>query len=575
MAQTYTLDEAAAKMALSLEEFKRRLRTEWTQIRSFRDGNTLRFRANEIDELARTIGLGSSAELQLGDSDEVGAMDPEATVAAPVPKKPAPKKNDDALINLDSDEVFLLTGDDGPKSGKSAVIKSGKPKADSGVKLGDSRKKLKPGQSPPASAADDDESILSEDEFELPTGMSSSKMTGKSGKLSSIKLKSSESGAMPKPGDSGSKHKAADSGAKHKTAAPPAAPPDSSEFELSLDADSDDFELSLMPDSDEEVSLGGEPPAAGNKSGQSGINLNRPADSGVSLEGKSGRNLAGQSGKNLAGQSGKNLAGKSGKNLAPQPDSDEEIDFELSIETPGSGMSSKKSHGSSKKLQQDSDSEFELSLEEPSDLSLDLDEGDGQKGDIFEATDFEIPALEDDSASEAISLDDADTDLESSEFDLAIDDAGEAVDDESASEVVAIDEDDVQSKKKKLKKKKKKKAVAADDEGEGVDFDDMELEEGSSASQALTGVNPEADEDAEEYEVSESAEDGAVRYAAPAQWGALPAVLMLPTMLVLFLGGLMAYELLHGMWGYQQSNKPTTPLLTALADTFGMKPAAP
>jgi len=570
MAQTYTLDEAAAKMSLALEEFKRRLRTEWTQIRSFRDGNTLRFRANEIDELARTIGLGSSAELTLGDSDELDALaDP-----APAPKK-GKKPADDELMNIDSDEVFLLTGDDAPKAGKSGVLKAGKGK-DSGVHVGDSKKKLKQPPAPPA--VEDDESILSEDEFDLPTGLSSSKLTGRSGKLSSIKLKSSESGSMPKPGDSsaklksgdsGSKHKAADSGSKHKAADSgskhKAADEDSSEFELSLDADSDDFELSLMPDSDEEVSLGGEPPASGSKSGQSGINLNRPADSGVSLEGKSGRNLSGKSGKNLSGKSGKHAA-------VPPPDSDEEIDFELSIDSPGSGASSKRINvgNSGKKLPQpDSDSEFELSLEEPSDLSLDLDDDSGAgKGDIFEATDFEIPALEDDSASEAISLDDADTDLESSEFDLAIDDSGEAADD-SASEVVAIDEEEVQTKKKKLKKK----AVASDDE-DGVDFDDMELEEGSSASQALTGVNPEADEDAEEYEVSESSEDGSVRpAAAQAPWGALPAIMMLPTMLVLFVGGLMAYELLHGMWGYQQANRPTTPLLSALAEMFVGKPA--
>src|SRR5256885_16407517 len=65
MAQTYTLEEAADHLNLSVEEFKRRLRTEWTQIRSFRDGSTLRFRANEIDELARSYGLGSSDELPL------------------------------------------------------------------------------------------------------------------------------------------------------------------------------------------------------------------------------------------------------------------------------------------------------------------------------------------------------------------------------------------------------------------------------------------------------------------------------------------------------------------------------
>ena len=123
----------------------------------------------------------------------------------------------------------------------------------------------------------------------------------------------------------------------------------------------------------------------------------------------------------------------------------------------------------------------------------------------------------------------------------------------------------------------KKKKLAGDDEeaADGVDFDDMELEVGSSASQALSGVNPEADEDAEEYEVSESSEDGSVRplgYAPPVPWGPLPVILMLPTMFVLFIGGLMAYELMHGMWGYQQSTKPTTPLLTSLADAFGMKP---
>ncbi|WP_020471587.1 hypothetical protein [Zavarzinella formosa] len=551
MAQTYTLDEAAAKLSLSLEEFKRRLRTEWTQIRSFRDGNTLRFRANEIDELARTIGLGSSAELQLADSDEIGLLGDDAKAAPkPVPaasKKPAPPPDDEPL-NLDSDEVFLLTGDEAPKPAKPGSSKKlkGKSPADSDLKLKDSSKGKKPAPPP---VVDDDESILSEDEFELPSGMSSAKMTGKSGQLSSIKLKSGESGAMPKPGESGRQ--------KAPPPAPAPVPPDSSEFELSLDADSDDFELSMMPDSSEEVALGGDPLELKRGTGQSGINLNRPADSGVSLEGK---------------KSGKNLSGKSGKNIkAPPPksDSDDEIDFELSIDSTGS--SAKKLSG--KKLQQDSDSEFELSIEESSDLSLDL-EGAGEedkKGDIFEATDFEIPALEDDSASEAISLDDADTDLESSEFDLAIDEDGGAAIDESASEVVSIDEEDVQSKKKKLKNKKK---LAGDDE-EGVDFDDMELESGSSASQALTGVNPEADEDAEEYEVSEASEDGTVRpagYAPPTPWGPLPVALMLPTMFVMFIGALMAYELLHGMWGYQQSTKPTTPLLTSLADALGMKP---
>src|SRR5205823_1319722 len=138
-------------------------------------------------------------------------------------------------------------------------------------------------------------------------------------------------------GDSG-KLKSGDSGSGKQKAPAAKADDSSSEFELSLEADSDEFELSLAPDSSEEVALGEAQVApTGSKSGQSGINLNRPADSGVSLEKR-----------------------KKGD--------DEEIDFELSLETPGSGASGKKSSSGKlgkKKLDADSDSEFELTLEEP------------------------------------------------------------------------------------------------------------------------------------------------------------------------------------------------------------------
>ena len=61
--------------------------------------------------------------------------------------------------------------------------------------------------------------------------------------------------------------------------------------------------------------------------------------------------------------------------------------------------------------------------------------GDSVEKDIFE-TDFEVPALEDDSGSQVAPLD---TDLDSSDFDIALDDS--AVEDESASQVVALDEE--------------------------------------------------------------------------------------------------------------------------------------
>jgi hypothetical protein len=503
MAQTYTLDEAADKLNLSVEEFKRRLRTEWTQIRSFRDGATLRFRANEIDELARTYGLGSSDELPLPDAGAEGHA---------APKSGAPLKVDD------SGETFVLT------PGSSAKLKGGQPPKDSDIRL----KK-------PASTGDDEESILTE-QFEVPAD-GSGKLSGKSGKLSSAKLKAGDSGKhkAPASGSSG-KNKAGGSSGKLKKDGD-----SSSEFELSLDPDSDEFELSLSPGSDDEVALGDMPPEAkggSKKTGNSGINLNRPADSGVSLEKK----------------------GSSAKMSKPAAKGDdEEIDFELTLDAPGSGASAKKLSGS--KLKADSDSEFELTLEEPSDLGVEPTPAAEKKGDIFEATDFEIPALEDDSASEAVSLEEADTDLESSDFDLALDEADAAAEDESASEVVALDE----------APKRKKKRKAADDD-EAVDLDDVE--DGPSASKALRGVRPDEDED--DYEVSEEADEAGrpVVVAGETKWGPWPAVFLFPTIVVMFLGTLMAFELLHSTWGYQQAQKPTTPLVDFFAEKAGLAPGA-
>src|SRR5262249_58444476 len=83
------------------------------------------------------------------------------------------------------------------------------------------------------------------------------------------------------------------------------------------------------------------------------------------------------------------------------------------------------------------------------------DEGEG---DIFE-TDFEVPALDDESGSEAVALDEGDTDLESSDFDLALDegDAGSA--EESGSQVVALeDEAEVDEAAETVQRPRKKAA---------------------------------------------------------------------------------------------------------------------
>ena len=89
------------------------------------------------------------------------------------------------------------------------------------------------------------------------------------------------------------------------------------------------------------------------------------------------------------------------------------------------------------------ESEFELTLDDNAAMS-DATSAfpESEQKDIFE-TDFELPALDDESGSEAVALEESDTDLESSDFDLAIDegDAG-AEGEESGSQVVALEEDE-------------------------------------------------------------------------------------------------------------------------------------
>lgn len=217
---------------------------------------------------------------------------------------------------------------------------------------------------------------------------------------------------------------------------PPLPPAKEDEFELSLDADSDDFELQHRADASDEVALSGPPRKPKSNGSGSGINLNRPADSGVSLERKK-----------------------------EEPDvDDDEIDFELSLDS-----SSVTPDNSVEFAEPDPDSEFELSLDEPSNLALGSasDESETKKGDIFEATDFEIPPLEDDS----VSLDDWDGDADSSDSDLALD-----MDDECKDEVVALDDDDAPARKKS----KKKMIIEEDDD--------------SSAGPALRGCSADDDE---------------------------------------------------------------------------------
>jgi hypothetical protein len=590
MATTYTLDEAAAKLGIKPEELKKKLQTEWSHVRPMRDRGTILLKAKDVEELHRQMGFGSEEELQLADPSSSERSVPEEMIAADDAPKPSnmpsgrggpAKARDDAPLPLADDalmlgekDVFLLSDEPAkaPGGSKKTAAPAG---SDSDVRLEKSGK-IKPVKRP------DEGSGTEEIELDVlpPTTSPSGKLSG------SGKITSSKSGKLPKV-----------TGTKSGQIPPaPAAEEDSSEFELSLDpGSSDEFELSLAPDSSDEISLGDMPTSSpSGKGGQSGINLGKPADSGVSLEKKGGGSSGklkggGSSGKLKGGDSGSR---KSGKIQPVKADSDEDIDFELSLDQPGA--SSKKIAGGSSKKKVDSDSEFELTLDEGAGVNLDAETAsfeavaeEESKGDIFE-TDFEIPALDDDSASEAVALDEADTDLDSSsDFDLAIDEADVSVEDESASQVVVLDdetgEDEEKPKAKKGGKKplaapkgkpkpatKKKAAVEVEDEDvvveEGaVDFDEMEIDESESASKALKGAKAEADEEEEE-------KGGTVIINQSAPWPAWPAVLMLIPVFVMFLGGIMAYELVHSMWGYHQPTKPASLVVENVAKTLDLGP---
>jgi Helix-turn-helix domain len=297
---------------------------------------------------------------------------------------------------------------------------------------------------------------------------------------------------------------------------PPAAPSSgkgsltdsSGDFELTPAAESsspvetgssDEFTLDT---SDEDVGLGELPPAEEGDPA-SGINLVHPADGGISLE--------------------------EGSNDA--------VDFELSLDEvqhtprPASSPSHKDSEFELS-LDEDSDageagsSEFELTLDDSGGLApLEDEPAAGEEKDIFE-TDFEVPALDDESGSQALALDEsAEAELESSDFDLTLGEEEGAVDEESGSQVVALEDEGELG------------------EGEEPAFDQFEAE---------------GEEGAEEAAVSEKA-------LPTAPWGVLPVAVMLPCVIVLFLVSVMGFELVQSV----AAHKPPGMLTKAIGGMLG------
>jgi excisionase family DNA binding protein len=385
----------------------------------------------------------------------------------------------------------------------------------------------------------------------------------------------------------------------------PAPPTDesSSDFELTpagessspIDLGSDELHLELP---DEDVTVG-ETSQGELKGASSGINLGKPIDSGISLEeGGSGSDeiefelelddsSASHPPAPAAASAGEESSSEfeltldADAKLAPDSDSEFELtlgvddsssdenqpaadsssssDFELTLDADSSSADSHSpveedltssdsefeltleasDEGSSPVGEGDSSSEFELTLEDSSvGMELELDEAAPKtkhEKDIFDA-DAETSGLEEESGSEAVALDEGgDTDLESSDFDIALGEDEEGMEEEeSGSEVMALEEEDEDDTGAAVARKGRKgrRAPALEEEEPGWGG----LEEGA------------------EEEGAEEAGGVAVlqREAVAAPWGALPVVFLLPCVVVMFLVGVMGFELVQSMSGYKQ-----------------------
>lgn len=298
--------------------------------------------------------------------------------------------------------------------------------------------------------------------------------------------------------------------------------PSSSDFELTPEgaksdssgsvvlepSSSDDFSLDIPDDS---AVMGGsdEKKLTGPSSG---INLSHPVDAGISLEESGGET------DQLDLDMSLEIDG------TPQPARREDAvdsssEFELSLDADDSGSDSSA----------DSSSEFELTLDDsgesatPAAKSPQAKASAAAEKDIFE-TDFEVPALEDESGSEVAALETSDTDLESSDFDLALDDSDLAAEDESGSQVVALDEESADEAAETL----------AGEIGEDME---VEVEEDDEAAVATGPVREVVRE----------------KLIEPAPWGALPTVFMLPCVVVMVLVAIMGFELLQSTAGFKQA----------------------
>lgn len=580
----YTLEEAARVLGLATEELTRMAQKR--EIRAFADRGTWRFRTQDIEELARRRGLGSSPDLPLGEAPKPEPEDSPSPRATKTPDEsdvftlalgqedeeqieigqelvgsgsgskkdplsPPPKPGSDSDVRLvaEGSDINLKLASDSdvrmvadPIAAKDVAGKAvgNKPKSDSDVKIvpdsDPDESGIGIGKQPPKTGTDSDirlevdpassgarrhsvgveESMLTEEiDLDAELRRAEEEARGKKPRAkpssgtqptlpaAAFDLSDSELEAAPPPGASQKKSSSVESSSDFDLT--PHSPGDSSPIAIDSDElpkmDSDELELA---------------PSGTGK--DSGINLDKPADSGISLE---------------------------------QGGESDSIEFELSLDA---GSTPKPKPVSP--VEDDSSSEFELSLDDSGSLapleddSSPVEASSGEK-DIFE-TDFDVPSLEEESGSQVAALEESDTDLESSDFDLALSDEDISTEDESGSQVVALEDE------------------------EGVDEGAATVARAPRPVRGRTGVvDQEVDDVSAELEAVEEADerDYAEETYAPArpaaEWPAWMAAVSGFGAILLLLVGFMGFELIQNMWGYRQSTRVTGALVRGLSGLLG------
>ena len=347
---------------------------------------------------------------------------------------------------------------------------------------------------------------------------------------------------------------------------------DNVDFDLSLDVEStpkpaldeavddldSDFEINATDDSDSEFEINAQatprPTESSPVEGDSDFDLSLEVDdepAPLQTKGKKPKVQA-PAASSDNGDFELNLEG-SGEGALGSEAPPEDSEFELNLEGSGEGGASTP--------QQDSDSEFDLTLDDSDDEPAPQVKSKKKKSsagtqaidqDEILETDFDVPAL--DESDEATI---ADSELESSDFDIALDDSELAQEEESGSQVVALDEDEANADTD----------VEAEVDHDAAVVDDVDVDEESSefsdldADAQVDDVEVDADEEtAGEKEIVVKAQ---LLPAAP--WGAMPVIFMVPCVVIMFLVGLLAFEMVQST----VSLKPPGPLTVTVASMFG------